>query len=190
MGGASVSLGAGMLGAAHRCALAAPWLFEACGLQRVALLSETDNDPMLARRLPRWASSARVCSMGYLGVGGRARIDAVVLSLLPAEKILRMSRYWIVQLPPGVRTPFEVYVTACARSLGWDYNVSDGLRCALSGSSSSRSSVSARLADGCCGGSVPTSATTRLMSAMRSTDGQCSRTGPEDRPPGPALSPP
>jgi RimJ/RimL family protein N-acetyltransferase len=64
-------------------ALATPWLFEACGLQRVALLSETDNEPML-----RAASAAGFVREGVLHGywrGGRARIDAVVLSLLPAD---------------------------------------------------------------------------------------------------------
>jgi hypothetical protein len=37
-----------------------------------------------------------------------------------------MSRYWIVQLPPGVRTPFEVYVNGVRQELGLDYNVADG----------------------------------------------------------------
>jgi ribosomal-protein-alanine N-acetyltransferase len=64
-------------------ALAAPWLFEACGLQRVALLSETDNDPML-----RAATAAGFVREGVLHGywrGGCTRIDAVVLSLLPAD---------------------------------------------------------------------------------------------------------
>jgi len=37
-----------------------------------------------------------------------------------------MSRYWTVQLPPGVRTPFEVYVNGVRQELGVDYRVSDG----------------------------------------------------------------
>jgi hypothetical protein len=37
-----------------------------------------------------------------------------------------MTRYWTVQLPPGVRTPFEVYVNGVRQELGVDYRVSDG----------------------------------------------------------------
>jgi len=37
-----------------------------------------------------------------------------------------MTRYWIARLPPGVRTPFEVYVNGVRQELGLDYNVSDG----------------------------------------------------------------
>jgi hypothetical protein len=33
---------------------------------------------------------------------------------------------WTVQLPPGVRTPFEVYVNGVRQELGTDYRVSDG----------------------------------------------------------------
>ena len=37
-----------------------------------------------------------------------------------------MRGYWTVKLPPGVRTPFEVYVNGVRQELGLDYNVSDG----------------------------------------------------------------
>jgi hypothetical protein len=33
---------------------------------------------------------------------------------------------WRVTLPPGVRTPFEVYVNGVRQELGNDYRVSDG----------------------------------------------------------------
>lgn len=63
--------------------LAAPWLFDACELKRLALLSETDNEPML-----RAATAAGFVREGVLRGywhGARARIDAVVLSLLPVD---------------------------------------------------------------------------------------------------------
>lgn len=34
--------------------------------------------------------------------------------------------YWRVRLPPGVRTPFEVYVNGVPQELGVDYEVSRG----------------------------------------------------------------
>jgi hypothetical protein len=34
--------------------------------------------------------------------------------------------YWRVKLPPGVRTPFEVYVNGVPQELGADYRVSGG----------------------------------------------------------------
>jgi len=33
-------------------------------------------------------------------------------------------RYWRVKLPPGVRTPFEVYVNGVRQELGADYRIS------------------------------------------------------------------
>ena len=35
-------------------------------------------------------------------------------------------RYWRVDLPPGVRSPFEVYVNGVKQELGVDYRVSGG----------------------------------------------------------------
>jgi hypothetical protein len=35
-------------------------------------------------------------------------------------------RYWRVKLPPGVRSPFEVYVNGVLQELGVDYQVSGG----------------------------------------------------------------
>ena len=35
-------------------------------------------------------------------------------------------RYWRVKLPPGVRSPFEVYINGVRQELGTDYRVSDG----------------------------------------------------------------
>lgn len=37
-----------------------------------------------------------------------------------------MSRYWTVPLPPGVRSPFEVYVNGVRQELGVDYSVAEG----------------------------------------------------------------
>ena len=34
--------------------------------------------------------------------------------------------YWRVKLPPGVRSPFEVYVNGVPQELGTDYRVSEG----------------------------------------------------------------
>lgn len=38
-----------------------------------------------------------------------------------------MNRTWRVTLPPGVRTPFEVYVNGVAQELGRDYRIADGV---------------------------------------------------------------
>lgn len=38
-----------------------------------------------------------------------------------------MNRVWRVTLPPGVRTPFEVYVNGVAQELGRDYQIADGV---------------------------------------------------------------
>jgi hypothetical protein len=35
------------------------------------------------------------------------------------------SRYWRVKLPPGVRSPFEVYVNGVPQELGIDYRISE-----------------------------------------------------------------
>jgi hypothetical protein len=35
-------------------------------------------------------------------------------------------RYWRVKLPPGVRSPFEVYVNGVRQELGADYRISSG----------------------------------------------------------------
>jgi hypothetical protein len=37
-----------------------------------------------------------------------------------------MPPTWRVKLPPGVRTPFEVYVNGVRQELGADYQVSEG----------------------------------------------------------------
>jgi hypothetical protein len=37
-----------------------------------------------------------------------------------------MPRYWRVKLPPGVRSPFEVYVNGVRQELGTDYRISEG----------------------------------------------------------------
>jgi RimJ/RimL family protein N-acetyltransferase len=73
--------GRGLAGAALR--LAARWLFESCGLARVELLIEPDNQPML-----RAAAAAEFVNEGVLR--GRARLgkgrqDMAVLSLLASD---------------------------------------------------------------------------------------------------------
>ena len=35
-------------------------------------------------------------------------------------------KYWRVTLPPGVRSPFQVYVNGVAQELGADYRISQG----------------------------------------------------------------
>jgi hypothetical protein len=37
-----------------------------------------------------------------------------------------VERYWRVKLPPGVRSPFEVYVNGVRQELGRDYSVASG----------------------------------------------------------------
>lgn len=37
-----------------------------------------------------------------------------------------MHRYWRVKLPPGIRTPFEVYVNGVRQELGPDYSIVEG----------------------------------------------------------------
>ncbi len=64
---------------------------------------------------------------GYVRERGR-RIDCAVLSLIRAD--LRDCgagmRYWRVKLPPGVRSPFEVYVNGVRQELGTDFRVTSG----------------------------------------------------------------
>jgi [ribosomal protein S5]-alanine N-acetyltransferase len=63
--------------------LACNWLVDVCGLERVELVTEPDNDPMLV--------AARAAGFSYEGVlhsylreRGR-RLDAAILSLLPSD---------------------------------------------------------------------------------------------------------
>jgi RimJ/RimL family protein N-acetyltransferase len=71
-------------GVARRAlALAAPWLFAACGLKRIALLTEPDNEPML-----RAARAAGFVEEGVLRGYRRergARVDMAVLSLISRD---------------------------------------------------------------------------------------------------------
>jgi RimJ/RimL family protein N-acetyltransferase len=63
--------------------LAAPWLFEECGLARLEMFTETDNEPML-----RTARAAGFVNEGVLRSYVRergTRLDTVVLSLLPTD---------------------------------------------------------------------------------------------------------
>jgi len=64
-------------------ALAGAWLFRCCGLERLAVLTETDNEPML-----RTAAAAGFVREGILRGYTRERtrrIDCVVMSLLPDD---------------------------------------------------------------------------------------------------------
>lgn len=64
-------------------ALASRWLFDSCGVRRISVLTETDNELM-----QRAASAAGFVQEGVLRGywrGQRGRIDAVVLSLLPGD---------------------------------------------------------------------------------------------------------
>ncbi len=71
-------------GVARRAlALAAPWLFEACGLKRIALLTEPENEPMLrAARAAGFVEEGLL--RGYRRERGR-RVDTVILSLIPGD---------------------------------------------------------------------------------------------------------
>jgi RimJ/RimL family protein N-acetyltransferase len=66
-------------------ALAAGWLFETCGLERLGLLTETDNEAML--------HAARAAGFAHEGVlrgywrQRERRLDAVALSLLPSDAV-------------------------------------------------------------------------------------------------------
>ena len=74
-------------GSRPRCAAAvtraARWLLGPCGLERVAVLTETDNEPMIRAALAAGFSREGVLR-GHTRERGR-RVDAVVLSLLPAD---------------------------------------------------------------------------------------------------------
>src|SRR5436305_1982154 len=62
--------------------LAGGWLLRSCGLERVQILADPENQPMIAA-----AESAGFVREGVLrgyARGPTGRIDAVVLSLLPA----------------------------------------------------------------------------------------------------------
>ena len=70
--------------ASSALALAAGWLFGACGLERLGLLTETDNESML--------HAARAAGFVHEGVlrgywrQHERRLDAVALSLLPSDR--------------------------------------------------------------------------------------------------------
>ncbi len=69
--------------AARALRLAARWLFEACGLERLQILTHPDNEPML-----RAAAAAGFMREGVLRGYERERgrrIDLTILSMLPGE---------------------------------------------------------------------------------------------------------
>ena len=63
--------------------LVAGWLFRSVGLERVALLTEPDNEPMLRAALA--AGFVREGRLRSYGREGGRRIDLVLLSLLPED---------------------------------------------------------------------------------------------------------
>lgn len=63
--------------------LAAAWLFETCGLERLALIPDTENAPMLAAAAAAGFVREGVFR-GYTRARGR-RLDAIVLSLLSSD---------------------------------------------------------------------------------------------------------
>jgi RimJ/RimL family protein N-acetyltransferase len=63
--------------------LAAGWLFEQCGLERLAILTEPDNEPML--RAAEAAGFQREGVLRSYGIEQGRRIDLVSLSLLPRD---------------------------------------------------------------------------------------------------------
>jgi RimJ/RimL family protein N-acetyltransferase len=65
--------------------LVSPWLVQACGLRRMALLTEPDNEPML--RTARAAGFAEEGTLrGYERRNGR-RVDIIVLSLTSEDLV-------------------------------------------------------------------------------------------------------
>jgi [ribosomal protein S5]-alanine N-acetyltransferase len=69
--------------ARHALRLAAGWLFESCALERLALLTDLDNEPML-----RAAESAGFVREGVLRSYARERgqrVNSAILSLLPED---------------------------------------------------------------------------------------------------------
>ncbi|MGH2867220.1 MAG: GNAT family N-acetyltransferase [Solirubrobacteraceae bacterium] len=73
--------GRGLASAALR--LAGGWLFAACGLARLELLTEPDNEPMIAAAHRAGLTNEGVLR-AYVRERGR-RVDLSVLSLLPAD---------------------------------------------------------------------------------------------------------
>jgi len=71
-------------GLGHRAlGLAGRWLLDECGLERVQIVTEADNEAMV-----RAARAAGFLDEGILGAyqrGPRGRVDVAVLSLLPAD---------------------------------------------------------------------------------------------------------
>ena len=121
-----------------RYELMSSWLLHNTSLERLQLVTEPDNEPML--------STARAAGYVHEGVlrgytleRGR-RVDCAILSLLRGEcagkrdngalhrkTVAReMTAHSRVKLPAGVRTPFEVYVNGVPQELGVDYRITSG----------------------------------------------------------------
>jgi RimJ/RimL family protein N-acetyltransferase len=65
--------------------LVARWLFEICGLERLQLLTEPDNEPML--HCARAAGFKQEGVLRSYGVERGHRVDLVIMSLLPGEQV-------------------------------------------------------------------------------------------------------
>src|SRR5262249_392975 len=110
--------------------LAGGWLLGACRLARVELLADPANLPVI--HAAQAAGFAREGVLReYLRRRG-TRSHVVVLSLIPTAPSIHppptseSMPSWRVKLPPGVRSPFEVYVNGVPQELGTDYRVSEG----------------------------------------------------------------
>ncbi len=115
--------GRGLAPAALR--LAGRWLFDACGMERLELLTELDNAPMVA------AAEVRRADPRGRSPFLRERARPPAGSQHPVAAARRPRRRpgvkgWRVTLPPGVGSPFEVYVNGVRQELGSDYRVSEG----------------------------------------------------------------
>lgn len=69
--------------ARHALVLASAWLFDACGLERVALLTDPANVPM--RRAAAAAGFVEEGTLRSYGIERGGRVDLVSLSLLPGD---------------------------------------------------------------------------------------------------------
>lgn len=63
--------------------LASGWLFDRCGVERLALLTETDNEPMI--RAARAAGFVEEAVLREYAKRRDGRVDALAMSLLPSD---------------------------------------------------------------------------------------------------------
>jgi RimJ/RimL family protein N-acetyltransferase len=69
--------------ARHALTIAGRWLLERCGLERLTLLTETDNEPMI--RAARAAGFVEEAVLRKYARRRSGRVDALALSLLPTD---------------------------------------------------------------------------------------------------------